>query len=291
MRDISLLVNPASGGGRARETARRAIDWLRRAGAVVDELVGGDAAESAELARRAVASGTDALVACGGDGVVNLALRAAVGTTTPIGLIPAGTGNDYARMLGLHGSAPETAARVVLDGGTRAIDAARCGDRWFGTVLAGGFDARVNERTNRMSWPRGKWRYNLAVLAELARLRPLDYALELDGERRRTRAVLVAVGNGASYGGGMRICPDAVPDDGVLDVTVIGPVTAGRLVRVLPTVYSGKHVDHPQVSTFRARRVSVSVPGVTAYADGEPLAGTPLEVECVPRAVDVLVPG
>ncbi|NYH80278.1 diacylglycerol kinase (ATP) [Actinopolyspora biskrensis] len=288
---IALLVNPASGGGQARDAARRAARSLRAGGAVVDELVGCDAAESAELARRAVHAGVDALVACGGDGIANIALRAVVGTSTPMGLVPAGTGNDYARMLGIHGSDPETAARVVLDGGTRVIDAARCGDRWFGTVLAGGFDARVNERTNRMSWPRGKWRYNLAVLAELARLRPLDYVLELDGERRHTRAVLVAVGNGPSYGGGMRICPDAVPDDGLLDVTVIGQVAARRLIRVLPTVYSGKHVEYSQVSTFRARRVSLSVPGVTAYADGEPLAGAPLDVECVPRAVDVLVPG
>lgn len=291
MRDISLLVNPASGKGRAREAARRAVGWLRRAGASVTELVGTDAAHALRLAEHAVASGTEALVVCGGDGIMNTALRAAVGTATPIGLIPAGTGNDYARMLGVHGSDPETAARVVLDGGTRALDAGRCGEHWFGTVLAGGFDARVNERTNRMSWPRGEWRYNLAVLVELARLRPLDYVLELDGERRRTRAVLVAVGNGPSYGGGMRICPDAVPDDGLLDVTVIGPVAPRRLLRVLPTVYSGKHVEYSQVSTFRARRVSLSVPAVTAYADGEPLAEAPWDVECVPRAVNVLVPG
>ncbi|ASU81263.1 sphingosine kinase [Actinopolyspora erythraea] len=290
MRDIALLVNPTSGRGRAREAARRAARRLRRDGASVTELVGTDGAHALRLAEHAVAAGTDALVACGGDGIMNTALRAAVGTTTPIGLVPAGTGNDYARMLGLHGSEPESAARVVLAGRTGAIDAGRCGEHWFGTVLACGFDAKVNERTNRMSWPRGKWRYNLAVLAELARLRPLDYTLELDGEPWRTSAVLVAIGNGPSYGGGMRICPGSSLVDGWFDVTVIGPVAARRLVRVLPTVYSGGHVAYPQVTTVRARRVSVSTPEVTAYGDGEPLARLPLTAECVPRAVNVLVP-
>ncbi|PRW61967.1 diacylglycerol kinase [Actinopolyspora mortivallis] len=290
MRDIALLVNPTSGRGRARQAGHRAAERLRRDGASVTELVGTDAAHALRLAERAVADGTDALVVCGGDGVMNLALRAAVGTSTPIGLVPAGTGNDYARMMGVHGSDPETAARVVLTGGTIAIDAGRCGEHWFGTVLAGGFDARVNERTNRMSWPRGTWRYNLAVLVELARLRPLDYTLELDGRTWHTSAVLVAVGNGTSYGGGMRICPGASWTDGWFDVTVIGPVAARRLVRVLPTVYDGRHVEYPQVTTVRARRVSVSTPGVTAYADGEPLQRLPLTAECVPRAVNVLVP-
>ncbi|SFD61795.1 diacylglycerol kinase [Actinopolyspora alba] len=290
MRDISLLVNPTSGKGRAREAARRAAERLRRDGASVTELVGTDAAHAARLAEHAVASGTDALVACGGDGIMNIALRAAVGTATPIGLIPAGTGNDYARMLGLHGSDPEDAARVVLAGVTSAIDAGRCGEQWFGTVLACGFDAKVNERTNRMSWPRGKWRYNLAVVAELAKLRPLDYRLELDGESWETSAVLVAIGNGPSYGGGMRICPGASCVDGWFDVTVIGPVAARRLIRLLPTVYDARHVEYSQVTTVRARRVSVSTPGVTAYGDGEPLARLPLTAECVPGAVNVLVP-
>ncbi|MDP9642389.1 diacylglycerol kinase (ATP) [Actinopolyspora lacussalsi] len=290
MRDISLLVNPTSGKGRAREAARRAAERLRRDGASVTELVGTGATHAARLAEHAVASGTDALVACGGDGIMNIALRAAVGTVTPIGLIPAGTGNDYARMLGLHGSDPEDAARVVLAGVTSAIDAGRCGEQWFGTVLSCGFDAKVNERTNRMSWPRGKWRYNLAVVAELAKLRPLDYRLELDGESWETSAVLVAIGNGPSYGGGMRICPEASYVDGWFDVTVIGPVAARRLIRLLPTVYDGRHVEYSQVTTVRARRVSVSTPGVTAYGDGEPLARLPLTAECVPGAVNVLVP-
>lgn len=286
---ITLLINPASERGRPATVAPRVARYLRESGAVVDELVGRDASESLDLAHRAVDEGTDALVAFGGDGIVHIAVQAVAGTRTPFGLIPQGTGNDYARMLGIPDDVT-AAARIVLAGSVRAIDLGRVGDRWFGTVLAGGFDAKVNDRTNRMRWPRGRWRYNLAILAELASLRPLDYVLDLDGHRIRTQATLVAVGNGPSYGGGMRICPSAVADDGLFDVTVIGATNAARLIRVLPRVYAGTHVEESGVTTYRARHVALSTRDVTAYADGEPLAALPLSCECVALAARALVP-
>lgn len=292
--DIAMLVNPASGGGRTAAVARRAGGHLRRAGVRVRYLVGRDESQALDLARGAVEEGAQALIACGGDGIVNVALQAVVGTSTPFGVIPSGTGNDHARMLGIPRNDPVAAANVLLNGRTRTIDVGRVsGDRrrrWFGTVLAGGFDALVSDRTNRMRWPRGKLRYNLAILAELAALKPLEYVIELDGQRWETRAVLVALGNGQSYGGGMRICPSAVDDDGLFDVTVIGEVDRRRLLRVLPTVYQGSHVDYPQVGTYRARSVTLSTPGVTAYADGEPFMPLPVTAECVPQAARVLVP-
>lgn len=288
--DIALLVNPSSGQGRTAAVALRALRHLRASGASATVLVGRDEADSLALARRAVAAGTGALVACGGDGVVNTALQAVAGTDTPFGVIPAGTGNDHARMLGVPRHDPVSAAQVVLDGAVRPIDLGRVGDRWFGTAFAGGFDALVTERTNRLKWPRGKLRYNLAMLVELARLRPLDYVLELDGQEVSTQAILVAVGNGQTYGGGMRICPDAVPDDGLFDVTVIGPARRDQIVRLLPTIYPGTHVQHPQVTTYRAGRVHLSTPGVTGYADGERFAELPVTCECVPLAAKALVP-
>lgn len=127
------------------------------------------------------------------------------------------------------------------------------GQRWFGTVLAGGFDAKVTDRTNRLSWPRGKARYNLAILIELAALKPMEYVIEMDGQRWETSAMLVAVGNGQSYGGGMRICPSGVDDDGRFDITVIGETSVGRLLRVFPEIYKGRHVESPRVKTYRAR--------------------------------------
>lgn len=290
LREITLLTNPASGDGRAVPAARAAARHLREADIAVTELTGGGPEETLELARRAVSTGTDALVTCGGDGIAHLAVHAVAGTSTPFGIVPTGTGNDFARMLGIPLDDPVAAARIAAAGAVRPIDLGRVGERWFGTVLAGGFDAKVSDRTNRMRWPRGKLRYNLAVLVELGALRPRDYVLELDGRRERVRAVLVAVGNGTSYGGGMRICPSAQADDGLLDVTVIGTVPRGRLLRLLPTVYSGSHISYPEVRTSRARTVRLSTPDVTAYADGEPFAPLPLTAECVPRAALALAP-
>lgn len=292
--DIALLVNPASGDGRAAIVARRATAHLREAGVGVRELVGRDEAEALDLAGDAVERGAEALVACGGDGIVNVVLQAVAGTATPFGVLPAGTGNDHARMLGIPQDDPVAAADVLLTGTVRTIDLGRTtgdeGSRWFGTVLAGGFDALVNDRTNRMRWPRGRMRYNLAILAELAALRPLDYVIELDGQRWESHSTLVAVGNGQSYGGGMRICPEADPGDGLFDVAVIGEVPRRKLVRVLPTVYKGSHVDYPQVSVHRARSVTLSTPGVTCYADGERFMPLPVTCECVPQAARALVP-
>ncbi|GAB3685881.1 diacylglycerol kinase [Saccharopolyspora tripterygii] len=288
--DISLLVNPKSGQGRTAAIAVRALRYLRERGVSTTVLVGRDEADSLALARRAVDAGTSALVACGGDGIVNLALQAVAGTTTPFGVIPGGTGNDHTRMLGIPRHDPVTAARALLDGATRPIDLGRVGDRWFGTVFSGGFDALVSERTNQLTWPHGKLRYNLAMVLELAALRPLDYVLELDDRRLSMRAILVAVGNGQTYGGGLKICPDAEPDDGLLDVTVIAAARRDQLVRLLPTLYTGTHVDHPLVTTYRARRVHLSTPGVVGYADGERFGSLPATCECVPRAANALVP-
>ncbi|WP_243795246.1 diacylglycerol kinase [Saccharopolyspora gloriosae] len=288
--EFSLLVNPKAGQGRTAAAAVRAVRYLRGSGVSTTVLIGRDEADSLALAHRAVAAGTGALVACGGDGIVNVALQAVAGTDTPFGVIPAGTGNDHARMLGIPRHDPVAAARVVRDGAVRPIDLGRVGDRWFGTAFAGGFDALVTERTNRLKWPRGKLRYNLAVLVELAALRPLDYVLELDGRTVPTQAILVAVGNGQTYGGGMRICPDAVPDDGLFDVTVIGSARRDQIVRLLPTIYPGTHVEHAQVTTYRASRVRLSTPGVTGYADGERFQELPVTCECVPLAANALVP-
>lgn len=289
-RRVSLLVNPHAGRGRSAALADAATARLRAAGLEVAVLAGTDAAASTGLAREAVTAGTDALVAVGGDGMVHLALQVLVGTPTALGVIPAGTGNDVARALGVPRDDPAAATAVVAAGRTRRTDLARAGGTWYASVLAAGFDSLVNDRTNRMRWPRGRARYSLAVLAELAHLGPLPFVVEVDGERTALDATLVAVGNTSSYGGGMRICPAARADDGLLDVTVIAAAGRAKLVRTFPTVFRGTHVRDPGVTTLRGQRVRLHCPGVTAYADGEPVAALPLEVTCAPGAVSVLAP-
>jgi diacylglycerol kinase (ATP) len=288
-RRIALLVNPVSGKGRGARLLAPVGERLRSAGVDVDVIVGRDADEAFDLVRTVVASdpGVDGVVAVGGDGLVNLAVQVVAGTGVPLGIIPAGSGNDIARALGIPRGDPVAAADLVLAGTTRAVDLGRADGRWFAGVLGSGFDSMVNERANRMSWPTGRSRYNLAILAELRVFRPVPFVLELDGERWETEAMLVAVGNGSSYGGGMRVCPDARLDDGLLDVTVLGPISKPEFLRVFPSVYKGTHVHHRAVTVRRARTVVLSSPGVTAYADGERVAALPVRCDAVPAALQV----
>lgn len=294
--EITLFVNPTAGRGRGAHAAQPAASALRDAGFSVRTVLGEDADDALRRAREAVAGGTGALVAVGGDGLMSLALQAVAGTRTPLGVVAVGTGNDFARALGLPIRDPAAAGRLAAEAlkgsAVREIDLGRVGDRWFGSVLASGFDSRVNDRGNRMRWPGGRFKYDLAILAELAAFRPIAYRMSLDGGPvREIAATLIAVGNGSTYGGGMRICADAVMDDGLFDVTVVGDCSRTTLLKVFPRVYKGTHLSHPVVTTHRVSSVSLEAVGVTAYADGEPLGALPLTATSVPGAVRVLGAG
>lgn len=293
--EITLFVNPTAGRGRGAHAAQPAASALRAAGFAVRTVLGEDAADALARARAAVTDGTGALVAVGGDGMAGLALQAVAGTATPFGLVAVGTGNDFARALGLPVRDPAAAGRLIAEalkeGRLHDIDLGQVGDHWFATVLASGFDSRVNDRGNRMRWPVGRLKYDLAMLAELAAFRPVPYRITLDdGQVREVEATLVAVGNGSSYGGGMRICPDADLTDGLFDVTVVGDCSRTTLLRVFPRVYRGTHVDHPVVTVVRAAQVEIVADRVTGYADGEPLGPLPLRARCVRAAVSVVGP-
>lgn len=321
-RTVAVLTNPAAGRGGARSARDAVVRHLRDAGIAVQAIEGRDAGDALGRARRLVtnhlqtdpaqarsvtnhhdqaagappqhpndpAEPIDALVVVGGDGTVNLGLQATAGTDVPLGIIPAGTGNDIARCVDLVGDGvtPQTLAARIAAGQPRRIDLAQVGERRFATVLAAGFDAKVNERANTMRWPRGPMRYNLAIVAELRTFRPISYVLDLDGTTLRAEAMLVAVGNGPSFGGGMRIAEGARLDDGLLDVVLIGPMSRPRLVRLFPQIYSGAHVERPEFTRHRVRRVTVAAPGIVGYADGERLGPLPLSVECLPGAGRIL---
>ncbi|MET9438192.1 diacylglycerol kinase [Streptomyces sp. NPDC006551] len=293
--EITLFVNPTAGRGRGAHAAQPAARALRDAGFSVRTVLGSGPDDALRRAREAVDDGTGALVAVGGDGMISLALQAVAGTRTPLGVVAVGTGNDFARSLGLPVRDPAAAGRLageLLKGaGGRDIDLGKAGDRWFATVLASGFDSRVNDRGNRMRLPAGRFTYELAMIAELAAFRPIPYRLTLDdGAEQQIEATLVAVGNGTSYGGGMRICADARMDDGLFDVTVVGDCSRTTLIKVFPRVYRGTHLDHPKVTVHRVRSLTLDAPGTTGYADGEPLGPLPLTARCVPAALRVLAP-
>ncbi|GGQ97926.1 diacylglycerol kinase [Streptomyces pilosus] len=293
--EITLFVNPTAGRGRGARAALPAASALRDAGFSVRTVLGDDSGDALARVRAAIDEGTGALIAVGGDGMANLALQAVVGTGTPFGLVAAGTGNDFARALGMPLREPAAAGRMIADalkcGRVRDIDLGRIGDHWFGAVLASGFDSRVNDRGNRMRLPLGRLKYDVAMVAELAAFRPLPYRITLDGgEVREVEATLVAVGNGPSYGGGMRICPGADLTDGLFDITVVGECSRATLLRVFPRVYRGTHVGHPAITVLRAASVELAAEQVTGYADGEPVGPLPLTARCVPGALRVVGP-
>jgi diacylglycerol kinase (ATP) len=292
--DVVVLVSPAAGRGRARTATAAVLDALRRGGLAPRVLPATTRAAAERAAADAVAAGTRAVVAVGGDGAAHAALQAVAGTGTPLAVVPAGTGNDLALALGVPRGpvAAATAAAADLQEGTACtVDAGRACGRWWGTVLCCGFDSAVTDRADRLRWPRGPRRYDVAILAELARMRPRQVTLTLDGAARTLPVTLVAVGNTAWYGGGMRICPAADPADGLLDVTVVGPVSRRELVRTRPRLADGTHVAHPAVTVHRAARVELAGAGLTTYADGEFVAALPVLAEAVPGALRVVGSG
>jgi diacylglycerol kinase (ATP) len=297
---VTVLTNPTSGHGNAPHAAERAIARFQQRGIDVCEVVGTDAEHARRLVDDELARGTDALVVVGGDGIVSVALQSLTLGDVPLGIIPAGTGNDHAREFGLPKGDPAAAADVVVDGRTQTVDLGRISgadgtDRWFGTVMAAGFDSLVTDRTNRMRWPHGRMRYNVAIVAELSQLRLLPFRLTFDGgDELVTDLTLAAFGNTRSYGGGMLVCPSADHSDGLLDATMVQSASRLKLIRLFPTVFKGTHVDLEQVRTARAKVITVDSPGINAYADGEFVCPLPVEVSAVPGALKILcsaVPG
>lgn len=288
--EIAVLVNPTSGRGKGARLAGPVTEHLRAAGLKVRWEAGRDADEAADLARRWAARGIEGLVVVGGDGMLNLMLQALAGSKTPLGIVPAGTGNDLARTLGIPRTDPLAATDIVIAGHTREVDLAKVDGDWYTTILCAGIDSRINERVNRLSWPKGRFRYDVSTMVELRDLRPRPYLLEVDGVEHQIDALTVAVGNTATYGGGVPICPEADPSDGLLDITVIGPVGYRRFAPLYLRILRGGHHGHPAITTFRAKQVGLAAPGVTAYADGERIGPLPVGIECVSAALKVFAP-
>jgi diacylglycerol kinase (ATP) len=304
---LGVVVNPTAGHGRGAARGARFTEAARGRGHDVVDLSGPDAATAVRQARQAVVDGLDALVVVGGDGMVHLGAGIVAGTDLPLAVVPAGSGNDIARVNRLPTHDPVAALTTVeraLDrgaDGVRALDAVSVGPpgyaqrEWYLGVLSCGVDAAVNARANTLTRPRGTARYVRALLTELRTFRPYGFRLTLDdGTTWESTGTLVAVANAPQFGGGMRIAPDARMDDGLLDVLVAGPLSRAELLAVFPRVFSGSHVHHPACTVLRTRSVlvepsAVGPPPPVAYADGERLGPLPMRAEVVPGAVHLLV--
>jgi len=316
---VALLTNPAAGKGRASDIADVAKQRLNQLGVDVVGIQGPNAATSRRLAEAVIADDRiDALVVAGGDGLISIALQAQAGTGKPLGIVPAGTGNDHAREYSIP-TDPAAAAEVIARGRWTTTDLGRvrtyapdsditgaevtgpdgpaepAAEHWFGTIACAGFDSLVSDRTNRMRWPTGKARYNLAIAAEVINFRALETTLVLDagtpGQRcLHERAVLCAVGNTRTYGGGMKICPQADPRDGVLDVTVMGGIGRVRAAEKFHRIMRGTLAPDGAISMHRSPAIRIAMAGINAYADGDPVGPLPAEIEAVPGAGMYLVP-
>jgi diacylglycerol kinase (ATP) len=288
-----MVVHPASGLGRAGRIADTVAERLRGA---VDDLVTVAATsveESRRLMDRAHDVALDVLVVVGGDGSAHQGVQFCADTGVALGVVPAGTGNDLARTLGAPKDPLAATDRLVaaLQAGERStMDLGRvAGGPWFAGVLCAGFDSAVNERANRMRWPAGPRRYDLAILAELAKLRSGRLSVTQDGEHTELEATQIAIGNIPHYGGGIPVCPDADPTDGLFDITLVRGAKRRDLVKMLPGLRTGNHVHHPLVTTSRAREVRIGEDnGWVAYADGERIGPLPVEVSLVPGALTVI---
>lgn len=304
---LTLVVNPAAGRGRARRLlpslVSALVQGLPDANLHVHQATSFSDArlrcvQAVEQARPVVdGHRRDALVVMGGDGMMHLGLNAAAGTDVPLGLVAAGRGNDFCRGIGVPNDLPGAIRTIVaghslrmdlLEARGHLVDGAE--RRWVGSIVSTGFDARVNYRTNHLRWNLGQLSYTWAALAELARFDPLPYRLVIDGTPRSQSAMFVAVGNAGVFGGGMRGCPDADVTDGLLDVTIVNPVSRATLLRLLPRMFDGGFVHDPAVELLRAREVVVDGDGLFGMADGEELGSVPLQLRAVPQVLSVFVP-
>lgn len=233
--------------------------------------------------------GCAGVVAVGGDGLVHLVLQQVAETDIPLVVIPAGTGNDFCRTLGWPLDQVETILEAVLHQPATKVDLGLVDGEWFGAILSTGFDSMVNERANAMKWPKGPSKYNVAIVLELLGFKPRNYEIDIDGQHFSTKAMLIAIGNGQSYGGGMRVCPNADLRDDLLDVMVLSPISKLEFLRVFPKVYAGTHVKHPAVKILRGKRVRINSEAI-AYADGERIGVLPVQAESVPAALLTWLP-
>lgn len=286
---LGLLCNPTSGGGRGGKIKEQVISHLQSQELDFLDLSGVNA-DAAKMNLKALdLERISNLIVIGGDGLVHLAIQKLARSAVPLLIIPAGTGNDFARSLGLNINQPLENLSLLNEMKSTGVDLGLVAGEYFAQILSTGFDSLVNERANQMRFIRGRMKYNVAIAQVLSTFKPRSYSFRVDGVHLESKAMLIAVSNGKSYGGGMMISPMSDLQDGYLDVMILGPVSRFEFLRVFPKVYSGSHINHPAVKFLKAKSVAISANAV-AYADGERVGDLPIEVSIVEKCLRVLIP-
>jgi YegS/Rv2252/BmrU family lipid kinase len=288
-RPLRLLVNPAAAGGKALAAVAPARAELERLGADF-RVIETSSGEHAKREARAAGADGAITVAIGGDGLVGTLAGAICGTEAALAIVPAGRGNDFARVLGIP-TDPAAAARLAVEGEERLLDVGEVDGKSFVGIASVGFDSDANRIANDAKLVRGNLVYAYAALRALVGWKPARFEVLVDGERHETTGYTVAVANSKAYGGGMFVAPQAELDDGQLDVIWSDHHSKLQFLRSLSKVFKGTHLDEPYVHFVKGRVIEVSADRpFTMYADGDPLADLPATVRVVPRALRVIVP-
>ena len=277
----AIAINPTAGHGRGIAVGEKVVSFFAARNLNYQVFSGHSAHELRTSLEQFLDSQTcEGIISVGGDGLAHLILQVAVPRHIPFAPMPAGTGNDIVRTLGWSLDDIESHLDRVTTTAAAPIDLGNVDSEWFAAILSTGFDSVVNERANSLSWPKGPQRYNVAIAMELPKFKALEYEITVDTHSFTTKAMLIAVGNGRSYGGGMYVCPQAQMHDGLFDVMILEPVSKIEFLKVFPKVYSGSHITHPQVKILRTKRLTL-VANAIAYADGERIGPAPISAECV----------
>ena len=287
-RRFAILMNPASAGGKPRRVLPALQQALNEAGAEHRVVETRDMAHATHAARDASGRG-EVVVALGGDGLVGK-LAGALRDSAPLGIVPAGRGNDFARALGIPEDVPG-ATRVLLEGVRKALDLGEANGKPFACIASLGYDSDANRIANEAKVVRGNMVYAYAAIRSLLAWKPARFTVRLDGREHRFEGYTVAAANTGYYGGGMNMAPGADPSDGLLDVIFIENVSKARFIANLPKVFKGTHVELDSVEVHRAREVEISSDRpFDVYADGDPLTTLPATVRLVRGGLSILAP-
>lgn len=282
-----ILFNPTSGGGSGQRLAEATESALKKKNCPHLPISGVDYRDAQQRFRQALRdykTEINGVIVVGGDGMVHLAIQELAHTSIPMALVPAGTGNDFARALGLNLKNPLAILDQALTTSPQAVDLGKVQGEYFAAILSTGFDSIVNERANKLTFIKGRMKYNIAIALVLSTFRPKNYKFRIDAVDFTTEAMLIAVSNGLSYGGGMKVAPHARIDDELLDIMILGPVSKIEFLKVFPRVFTGSHINHPAVKILQGKAVEISSDAI-AYADGERIGPLPISVTVEPQAL------
>jgi diacylglycerol kinase (ATP) len=288
----SLLINPSSAGGRALESKKKIESCLNEFGIEYIISITKNLKHMLETIKSNLSSGFDNFIAVGGDGTLHHMVNMLAESNKRVGIIPLGSGNDISANLGIP-SGIEDCCRIIKQGKIKNLDLGIINDKYYYICIAGaGFDSEVTDLANSTRFPlKGSSKYTYAVYKTLVTFRSKEFTFYYDGKVKKFNGMMIAASNMPSYGGGMKITPDASPSDGLLDICIIKKMSKFHFIKVFPKVFQGKHTDDPHVEIFRTSKISIeSNYNFSVFADGEFICKLPATFKIASGKLNFIVP-